>query len=102
MYLINLSNYFLLINYIFLFCSKLINLSAPDTVDERAINIKTADKLNIYLQQENQILALNSASAIGCYIVNIGPEDLTNGTPHLVLGLIWQIIRVGNLHVYRF
>jgi hypothetical protein len=45
---------------------------------------------------------LNSASAIGCYIVNIGPEDLTNGTPHLVLGLIWQIIRVGNLHVYRF
>jgi hypothetical protein len=76
-------------------CSKLINLSAPDTVDERAINIKPADKLNIYLKQENQILALNSASAIGCYIVNIGPEDLTNGTPHLVLGLIWQIIRVG-------
>ena len=73
--------------------SKLINLSAPDTVDERAINIKP--ELNIYLKQENQILALNSASAIGCYIVNIGPEDLTKGTPHLVLGLIWQIIRVG-------
>ncbi|XP_028399600.1 plastin-2-like [Dendronephthya gigantea] len=76
---------------------KLINLSAPDTVDERAINIKPEEKLNIYLKQENQILALNSASAIGCYIVNIGPEDLTKGTPHLVLGLIWQIIRIGLL-----
>ncbi|XP_046858889.1 plastin-3-like [Xenia sp. Carnegie-2017] len=76
---------------------KLINLSAPDTVDERAINIKPNDKLNIYLKQENQILALNSASAIGCYIVNIGPQDLMNGTPHLVLGLIWQIIRIGLL-----
>ncbi|CAB4009606.1 plastin-3-like [Paramuricea clavata] len=76
---------------------KLINLSAPDTVDERAINIKPEDKMNIYLKQENQILALNSASAIGCYIVNIGPEDLMNGTPHLVLGLIWQIIRIGLL-----
>ena len=86
-----------------LFFSKLINLSAPDTVDERAINIKPEDKLNIYLKQENQILALNSASAIGCYIVNIGPEDLTNGTQHLVLGLIWQIIRVSVLfNMFKF
>lgn len=80
---------------ILFFCSKMINLSAPDTVDERAIN---KHKLNLYLIHENQILALNSASAIGCYIVNIGPDDLTKGKPHLVLGLLWQIIRVCNMH----
>ena len=79
----------------FLF-SKLINLSAPDTVDERAINKK---KLNVYLIHENQILALNSASAIGCYIINIGPDDLEKGKIHLVLGLLWQIIRV-NISLY--
>lgn len=71
---------------------KLINWAVPNTVDERAIN-KT--KLNVYNIHENQVLALNSARAIGCNIVNIGAEDLIEGKPHLVLGLLWQIIRVG-------
>jgi plastin-3 len=52
---------------------------------------------------ENLTLALTSAQSIGCNIVNIGPEDLQAGKPHLVLGLLWQIIRIGllsdiNLH----
>lgn len=72
--------------------SKLINSAVPDTVDERAINKK---KLNVYTIQENNILVVNSASAIGCNLVNIGAEDLLAGKPHLVLGLMWQIIRVG-------
>ena len=70
---------------------KLINWASPGTVDERAIN-KT--KLNVYNIHENQTLVLNSAMAIGCNIVNIGAEDLIEGTPHLVLGLLWQVIRV--------
>ena len=45
--------------------------------------------------QENLNLALNSASAIGCTVVNIGASDLKEGKPHLVLGLLWQIIKVG-------
>ncbi|OBS78389.1 hypothetical protein A6R68_19224, partial [Neotoma lepida] len=45
--------------------------------------------------QENLNLALNSASAIGCHVVNIGAEDLRAGKPHLVLGLLWQIIKIG-------
>ena len=73
-------------------CSKLINTSIPNTVDERAINKK---KLNVYQKHENQTLALNSASAIGCNIVNIGAEDLMEGRQHLVLGLLWQVIRIG-------
>lgn len=46
-------------------------------------------------QQENLNLALNSASAIGCQVVNIGAQDLKEGKPHLVLGLLWQIIKIG-------
>lgn len=45
--------------------------------------------------QENLNLALNSASAIGCHVVNIGAEDLREGKPHLVLGLLWQVIKIG-------
>ncbi|NXK77113.1 PLST protein, partial [Amazona guildingii] len=71
---------------------KMINLSVPDTIDERAINKK---KLTPFIIQENLNLALNSASAIGCHVVNIGAEDLREGKPHLVLGLLWQIIKIG-------
>jgi len=79
----------------------LVNLSQPGTIDERAIN--KASKLSIYQIHENLTLALNSSQAIGCNIVNIGAEDLHAGKPHLVLGLLWQIIRIGllsdiNLH----
>ncbi|XP_054983351.1 plastin-1 isoform X1 [Sorex araneus] len=71
---------------------KMINLSEPDTIDERAINKK---KLTPFTISENLNLALNSASAIGCTVVNIGAQDLKEGKPHLVLGLVWQIIKVG-------
>ncbi|XP_019941703.1 plastin-3-like [Paralichthys olivaceus] len=71
---------------------KMINLSVPDTIDERTINKK---KLSAFTTQENLNLALNSASAIGCHVVNIGALDLKEGKPHLVLGLLWQIIKIG-------
>ncbi|XP_019719901.1 plastin-3 isoform X1 [Hippocampus comes] len=71
---------------------KMINQSVPDTIDERTINKK---KLTPFTVQENLNLALNSASAIGCHVVNIGALDLKAGKPHLVLGLLWQIIKIG-------
>ncbi|XP_054610393.1 plastin-3-like isoform X1 [Dunckerocampus dactyliophorus] len=71
---------------------KMINQSVPDTIDERTINKK---KLTPFTIQENLNLALNSASAIGCHVVNIGALDLRAGKPHLVLGLLWQIIKIG-------
>jgi len=71
---------------------KLINTSVPNTVDERAIN---KGKLNVFTMQENQTLALNSASSIGCNIINIGPQDIMEGRPHLILGLLWQVIKIG-------
>ena len=75
----------------------MVNRSQPGTIDERALN---RGKLNIYQIHENLTLALNSAQAIGCNIVNIGPEDLQTGRPHLVLGLLWQIIRVSKILSY--
>ncbi|XP_036006564.1 plastin-1 [Fundulus heteroclitus] len=71
---------------------KLINLSQPDTIDERVINTK---KFTTFTMRENIVLALNSASAIGCTVVSIDAHDLMAGKPHLVLGLLWQIIKVG-------
>jgi len=71
---------------------KMINLSAPKTIDERAIN-KT--KLSAFRVQENNILVINSASSIGCTVVNVHAEDLGKGKQHLLLGLLWQIIRIG-------
>jgi len=72
---------------------KLINASVKGTIDERALN--KGAKLNAFKITENQNLCINSAKAIGCNVVNIGASDLTEGKVHLVLGLIWQIIRIG-------
>ncbi|XP_069133619.1 plastin-1-like [Argopecten irradians] len=75
---------------------KLINHAVPETIDERTIN-KT--KLNPFHRTENQNLAINSARAIGCTVINIGPMDIENGDQnrHLILGMLWQIIRIGLL-----
>lgn len=83
-----------------LFC-KMINISQPGTIDERTMNKATGaqgyKKLSVYQIHENLTLGVNSASSIGCNIINIGPEDLRAGKPHLVLGLLWQVIRIGLL-----
>ncbi|KAG8386062.1 hypothetical protein BUALT_Bualt03G0109900 [Buddleja alternifolia] len=71
---------------------KLINVAVPGTIDERAINTKKV--LNPWERNENHTLCLNSAKAIGCTVVNIGTQDLIEGRPHLVLGLISQIIKI--------
>lgn len=71
--------------------SKLINKAYPETIDERSINMRKP--LSVYKKIENQNLAINAARGIGCIIVNIGPNDLINGTPHLVLGILWQILK---------
>jgi len=73
-----------------------VNLSQPGTIDERAIN---KGRLSVYHMHENLTLALTSSQAVGCNIVNIGTEDLQAGKPHLVLGLLWQIIRVRLRHL---
>ncbi|TPX44476.1 hypothetical protein SeLEV6574_g04469 [Synchytrium endobioticum] len=76
-----------------LILSKLINDSVPNTIDERVLNI--GKKLNTFQMTENNNVVINSAKAIGCSVVNIGSQDLIEGREHLILGLIWQIIKIG-------
>ena len=75
--------------------SKLINDAVPETIDERVLNF--GDKLNLFQMTENNNLVINSAKAIGCSVVNIGSQDLIEGEKHLVLGLVWQVIKAGLL-----
>lgn len=78
---------------------KLINDSVPDTIDERVLNKPTAKKpqLNAFQMTENNNIVITSSKGIGCSVVNIGPSDIQEGREHLILGLIWQIIRRGLL-----
>ncbi|KNC56427.1 fimbrin [Thecamonas trahens ATCC 50062] len=71
---------------------KLINEAVPGTIDERAINKKPK---NAFSRAENLNMAVASAAAIGVNVVNLGQDDLTSGKHHIVLGLIWQLIRIG-------
>jgi len=79
--------------------AKLINDSVPDTIDERVLNRTSArmKKLNQFHMTENNNIVINSAKAIGCSVVNIGSGDMIEVREHLILGLIWQIIRRGLL-----
>jgi plastin-1 len=77
---------------------KLINDSVPDTIDTRVLNKPQPRKpLNAFRITENNNIVITSAKAIGCSVVNIGSSDLSEGREHLILGLIWQIIRRGLL-----
>ncbi|WFD33883.1 fimbrin [Malassezia cuniculi] len=73
---------------------KLINDAVPDTIDERVLNLgKGGRGPNNFQMTENNNIVITSAKAIGCSVVNIGAQDLTDGREHLILGLIWQIVR---------
>jgi plastin-1 len=79
--------------------AKLINDSVPDTIDERVLNKsgKKIKALNAFHMTENNNIVIESAKGIGCSVVNIGSGDIIEVREHLILGLIWQIIRRGLL-----
>ena len=73
---------------------QIINLAAPDTIDERVIN--KGKKISIFKQHENLTLARNSASSVGCVIIGMDSHNLNSeaNKKWLVLGLIWQLIKM--------
>jgi len=73
---------------------KMVNIAFPGTIDERVIDKKPK---NVFQKNQNQTLALNAARSIGCQFVGIGAMDLINGEPHLVLALLWQLIKAAVL-----
>lgn len=76
-----------------MFC-KFINCAVTGRVppiSPEAINIKPA---NTYHKLENLNLAISSAKAIGCTVINIRPEFIMEKREHIVFGLLWQIIKI--------
>merc|ERR1712172_43566 len=73
---------------------KIINMAAPDTIDERVIN--KGKKISIFKQHENLTLARNSASSVGCVIIGMDSHNLNSeaNKKWLILGLIWQLIKM--------
>merc|ERR1719187_3014938 len=73
---------------------KMINLAAPDTIDERVIN--KGKNISIFKQHENLTLAINSAKSIGIVVIGIDSHTLNSsqGKKWLVLGLVWQLIKM--------
>ena len=60
-------------------------------ISPEAINLHPS---NTYHKIENLNLAIESARSIGCMVVNVRPEFIMEKREHIVLGLIWQIIKV--------
>ncbi|KAJ5076113.1 fimbrin-1 [Anaeramoeba ignava] len=78
---------------------KLVNYTAPGTIDERVINYNG----NREMVKENYTLCLSSARSIGCDVTNINAEKLADLEESEVINLAWQIMKSGttnyvNLH----
>ncbi|KAJ3292371.1 hypothetical protein HK104_005337 [Borealophlyctis nickersoniae] len=63
-----------------------------NAVDMR--QVRPHPKTNIHMLENGAVL-LDACKNVGLQVHNIGPEDIVNGVPHLLLGLIWQIIKLG-------
>jgi len=73
---------------------KMINLAAPDTIDERVLN--KGKNISIFKRHENLTLAIKSAQAIGCTVIGMDSHNLqsTEGKKWMVMGLVWQVIKM--------
>lgn len=73
---------------------KMVNLAAPDTIDERAIN--KGKNISVFKQHENLTLAINSAQSVGVVVIGIDSHTLNSGQGKkwLALGLVWQLIKM--------
>jgi hypothetical protein len=71
---------------------KLVNLIVPGTIPEKSMNKK--DPLSIFQKQENLNQVISGAASVGCQIVNIGGQDIIAGKPTLILGILWQLIKL--------
>ena len=73
---------------------KLVNEAVPETIDERAVNFAPRNPFHV---TEHHNLALEACKSVGMTVVNIGSSDLKEGRPHLVLGLVWQLVKMALL-----
>lgn len=69
---------------------KLIHAGFPDSINLELLVSAPRNKFEV---NQNHDMAIEAAKSLGCSVVNIGGEDLSQGTPHLVMGLLWQVIK---------
>lgn len=74
----------------------MLNRAVEGSIDQKAIH--KGENLSKFQIIENLNLALKAAKEIGCVVVNIGHEDVVEGKPHAILGLLWQILRIDLLN----
>ena len=70
---------------------KLINTIEPGRVDMRAVN--KGKSLNIYKIRENLSLAITACQGM-IKLIGIGQDTFLDKTPHLILGVLWQVCRL--------
>ena len=71
---------------------KLYNALFPECQIPKA-HIRTK-RLSTFTIIENHNIFIEHCKKAGCMVVNIGPRDLSEGQPHLVFGLVWQLIKL--------
>ncbi|KAL6067230.1 fimbrin [Balamuthia mandrillaris] len=74
---------------------KLINRIKPGTIDPKKI-VGDTEGL-IFNAIENHNLSIEAARKLGCNVTNLGAQDFIEKQAHLILALVWQILRVGLL-----
>jgi len=70
----------------------MINFAVPGTIEAKHINIKKP--LNVFQIKENISMAIKAATQIGCVIVSITPPLIMEKREHIILGMIWQVLKV--------
>jgi hypothetical protein len=74
----------------------LMNAIEPGIIKRPAIT-KFRSGQEKFQKIENLKAVLDAAKELKCQVINVGPNDFLAGTSHLIMGVLWQIVRVGLL-----
>ena len=82
-------------------CSKLLNSCAPDTIDERALNVpaEAAKELASKEALQNSNLCIHAARALGCAVSAVTAQDILEGKQDAIKCCVWEFIKLGALKV---
>ena len=74
-----------------MFMIHMLNHIQPDSIDMRTVN--TGSTLNVYKVRENLAQAFAVAKTL-IKVVAIDGQTFLDKTPHLMLGILWQLVRL--------
>ena len=71
--------------------SKILENLQPGIIEPKKILLKTSSKINC-IQNGNYVI--ERAKSLGLHIVGIGGSDIADANKKLMLGIIWQLMRL--------